>query len=80
MIPGQGRFNILWLNEACVPQLSLHAATTEASALRACTLQHEKLSREAHAPQLESSPHSLQLEKPLRSNKTTAKPKIKLIN
>ena len=31
---------------------------------------------EAHVPQLERSPHSLQLEKSLHSNKDPAQPKI----
>ena len=45
-------------------RLSPHATTTEAHAPRACALQQEKPPQcEACAPQLESSPHSLQLEK-----------------
>ena len=45
-----------------VPQLlNLRAATTEAHVPRACALQQEKpLQWEACAPELESSPHSLQ--------------------
>ena len=64
-IPGLGRFHIPWGSEACEPQLlSLHVATSEAHAPRACTLQLEKpLRREARAWQLESSPSLPQLEK-----------------
>ena len=42
-IPGLGRSHMPLSNLACVPQLlSLSAATTEAYALRAFTLQREK--------------------------------------
>ena len=45
-------------------QLSPCARTTEPLSPRACAVQQDKtLQGEAHAPQLESSPHSLQLEK-----------------
>ena len=44
---------------------------------RACALQQETpLTEEARAPQLERSPHLLQLEKSPHSNKDPAQPKI----
>ena len=44
-------------------QLSLCATTTEAHTPKACALQQKKpLQWEAHTPQLESGPGSLQLE------------------
>ena len=52
-------------------QLSLCATTTEAHTPRACALQQEKQPQwEAQAPQLESSPHSPQLDKARASVKT----------
>ena len=47
-----------------IEQLNQHATPTEPTHSKVCALQQEKpLQREAHAPQLESSLHSLQLEK-----------------
>ena len=63
-IPG-GEFNP-WSEKIphVTEQLSLGTTTTEPTHSRACALQQEKpLHRKAHAPQLESSPYSLQLEK-----------------
>ena len=76
-----GRLHMSWKNycacapkplkpacsKACDPQLlGSCAATTEAHAPRTCVLQLEKPPWwEAHVPQLESSPHLLQVEKAL---------------
>ena len=57
-IPGPGRFHMPWGNKACLPQLLKPVCP------RACALQEEKpLEWEAHTPQQESRPRSLQLEK-----------------
>ena len=58
--------------------LDLGAATTETYFPKACALSHEEPPQwESHALQLESSPHSPQLEKNLCSSKDRAQPKIK---
>ena len=60
---------------AHVPQLlSPRTTTTEAHAPRACAL--KPLQWEGPEPQLQGSPHSLQLEKSPRSNKDPAQSKI----
>ena len=47
LIPGLGRFHVLWSNQAHVPQLlSLSAATTEACVPRTCVLQREAKKKE----------------------------------
>ena len=56
--------SILSLGRSQMPQSNLSSTITEACTPRACAPQKEKpLQWEAHAPQLESSHHSLQLEK-----------------
>ena len=60
-------------------QLSNWVTTTESAHVRAHAPQQEKPPQEeACTSQLESSPHSLQLEKGMGSNKDPAQPKIKL--
>jgi len=65
LIPGSGRLHMLWRNWAHEPQLlSPCASTTDPQVPRACAPQQEKPPQwETQAPQLESSPCSLQLEK-----------------
>ena len=60
-----------WSEPYARGQLSLWASATEALL---CT--EKPLPWEARTLQLERSPHSLQLEKPGRSNKDPAQPKI----
>ena len=64
-LPMQGTSqSLIWENSTCCRQLSPAAMTTEPTCPRAYALQQKKpLQWEAHPPQLESSPHSLQLEK-----------------
>ena len=58
LIPGPGRSPMLCSNWACKPQL------LKPECPRAPVLQQEKSPQwEAHTPQLDSSPHSLKLEK-----------------
>ena len=58
-------------------QLSSHATATAAHMPGACAPQQEEPQQwEAHSPQLESGPYSLQLEKSLHSNKDPAQLKI----
>ena len=86
-IPAPGRFRMPRSNEACVPRrLSLgsracepglrspRATTTEAQEPVLC--KEKPLEWEAHVPQLESSPHSLQLVKNPPSKKDPAQPKM----
>ena len=70
-IPGPERFHMPWATKACAPHLQ------KAVRPRAHALQQEKpLQREAHAPQLESSPRSPKLEKSPLSNEDPEQPKI----
>ena len=83
-ISGPGRFHMPWATRAHEPQLlSQHTATatTEGQASRAHVLQQEKPPQwEAQATQLESSPHSQQLEKALDrpATKSQCNQKLKL--
>ena len=62
-----------------VQLLSPNAATTESHAPRACALKQEKpLKWEAHALQLESSPHLQQLEKACANSEDPVGPKVKV--
>ena len=62
-IPGPGRFH----SHRTMKPMSPHAAATEAHVPRAHAPQQKKPSQlEAHTPQLESSPHSPQVEKACR--------------
>ena len=89
-----GRSHMPWSNWACLPQLlslcsrvqepqplSPHAVVPEAYVPRACAPQQGRRPQwEAHMPQLESSPCSLQLEKSPRSSEDPAQPKIHKIS
>ena len=93
LIPCLGRFHMLLGNQALVPQLlsprsgalepqllNRCAVTTEASELYSpCFAAREAMQREARAPQLESGPHLLQLEKSPRAAKKPSKDKNKII-
>ena len=64
LIPGAGRFHTSRSDWACEPKaLNPFTETTEGRAPGACASQQEKPSVRSHALQLESNPHSAQLEK-----------------
>ena len=82
-IPGPGRFHVPQSDEAQVPQLlqaacsrarelqllSPSAAAAEAQVPGACALQEKPLQQRVPAPQTESSPCLMQLDKSLCGNK-----------
>jgi len=81
-----GRSYMPQSNYACAPQLlncwtpNPGISAPEACMPRACALQQgEPLQWEAPAPQLESSHHTLQLEKSLCSNEGLVQPKLNKI-
>ena len=75
LIPGLGGFHMLQSNWAQEPQpLSPARCTAEARAPRACASQEKPPQWEACAPQLENSPGSHQLWKPMCSNEDQAQP------
>ena len=74
-IPGLGRSNMPWSNETLVPQVLKPVLP------RAHAVQQEKPPHwGAHTLQLESRPHSLQLEKVLSTTETQHSQKKKKIN
>ena len=81
-IPGPGRSHMLRATNplhhsywACALEPENHNYWSPSP--RTCAQQQEKPPQwEAHAPQLESSPYLLQLEKSLNSNEEAAQPKI----
>ena len=83
-IPDPGKSHMLQSNQAHAPQLSSLCSRAQKTQRlkpegpRVCAPQEKPLQREAHAPQLESSPCSPQLEKGLCGIEDPAQPKLKL--
>ena len=69
-------WSLIW--DDAMEQLNLCTTTAESKCPRTCALQQDKpLQQEAHALQLENSPHSLQLEKACAAMNTQCSQKKK---